>query len=252
MEAEVAAYRAAKAGDPYYSNDDLRRAIHDNLYKLYILLGCAVRLKTQPHDDVDLALGRFGFRLNHTMRAPDKGDLQLVGLTVVTLSITLLGLAAWELGQLALWRMSPMFPQKVFQPFIDTASTVIPSATAILLANLMRERLINNRSWFSVSGSRRHGNIANYIRVALASGVAGYVSLILWGLTQQVPTSDGFIIDAPFALVAMVTGGFYVYHVDNAELGCRPSRWWELASADCADRSLWDHRRLRDGGVHLW
>jgi hypothetical protein len=229
MEAEVAAYRAAKAGDPYYTNDDLHRAIRDNLYKLYILLGCAVRLKTQPHDDVDLALGQFGFKLNHTRRAPVTGDLQLVGLTVVTVSITLLGLAAWGLGQLALWKLSPMFPQKVFQPFIDTASTLIPSAMAILVANLIRERLINRGSWFRVSGSRRNGNIANYIRVALASGVAGYVSLILWGLTQQVPTSDGFTIDAPFALLAMVTGGFYVYHVDNAEIGCRPSRWWELS-----------------------
>jgi len=38
MEAEVAAYRAAKARDPFYTNDDLRRAIRDNLYKLYILL----------------------------------------------------------------------------------------------------------------------------------------------------------------------------------------------------------------------
>ena len=60
------------------------------------------------------------------MRAPNTRDLQLVGLTVVTVSITLLGLAAWGLGQLALWRMSPMFPQNVFQPFIDTASTLDP------------------------------------------------------------------------------------------------------------------------------
>ena len=48
MEAEVAAYRAAKARDPFYTNDDLLRAIRDNLYKLYILLGCAVRLRQQP------------------------------------------------------------------------------------------------------------------------------------------------------------------------------------------------------------
>src|SRR5439155_6278725 len=66
MEAEVAAYRAAKARDPFYTNDDLRRAIRDNLYKLYILLGCAVRLKLQSHEDVDLALGEFGFRINRT------------------------------------------------------------------------------------------------------------------------------------------------------------------------------------------
>ena len=70
----------------------------------------------------------------------------------------------------------------------------------------LRKRAINNGWWFSTSGMRRQNNIANYIRVALASGVAGYVGLILWGLAQQVPTSDGFMIDAPFALLAMVAG----------------------------------------------
>src|SRR5215471_16536374 len=42
MEAQVAAYRAARANDPYYANEGLRRGIADNLHKLYILLGCAV------------------------------------------------------------------------------------------------------------------------------------------------------------------------------------------------------------------
>jgi hypothetical protein len=233
MEAEVVAYRAAKARDQFYTNDDLRRAIRDNLYKLYILLGCAVRLKQQPYEDVDLALEQFGFRFGrtNTRREPDNtGDLQLVGLTTVAVSITLIGLAAWGLGQLGLWTASPMFPQKVFQPFVDTASALVPNAAAIILADVVRKRAINKGWWFSTSGARRRGNIANYIRVALASGVAGYLGLILWGLVQQVPTSDGFIIDAPFALLAMVTGGFYVYHLDNAEIGSRPSRSWELGS----------------------
>ena len=39
---------------------------------------------------------------------------------------------------------------------------------------------------------------------------------------------DGFKIEIPNALLAMVTGGFYVYHLDNAEIGQRPSRPWEL------------------------
>ena len=42
------------------------------------------------------------------------------------------------------------------------------------------------------------------------------------------PTADGFKIEIPNALLAMVTGGFYVYHLDNAEFGSRPSRSWEL------------------------
>jgi hypothetical protein len=230
MEAQVAAYRAARANDPFYTNDTLRRDIADNLYKLYILLGCAVRLKTQPHDDIDLALRPFGFKLNHATRAQDMGDLKLVGLAAVAVSITLLGLAAYGLGQLGLWTMSPVFPQKMYQPFVDAASTLVPHATAIMIADLMRRHAINGGSWFDSSGLARRANGANYVRVALVCGVAGYVGLILFGLTQVAPTLDGFEIDAPYALLAMVTGGFYVYHLDNAEIGRRPSRWWELGS----------------------
>ena len=71
MEAQVAAYRTARASDPFYTNDALRHDIADNLYKLYILLACAVRLKMQPHDDFELALRPFGFKLNHATRAQD-------------------------------------------------------------------------------------------------------------------------------------------------------------------------------------
>jgi hypothetical protein len=233
MEAEVAAYRAAKARDPFYTNDDLRRAIRDNLYKLYILLGCAVRLKRQPHEDVDLALAEFGFRFGRTntrRQADGTGDLQLVGLTVVAVSITVIGLAAWGLGQVGLWTMSPMFPQTVFQPFLDTASALVPNAAAIMLADILRKRAIDKGCWFSTSGTKARNNTANYIRVALAGGVAGYVGLILWGLTQQLPTAESLIMEAPFALLAMVASSFYVYHLDNAEICGRPSRSWELGS----------------------
>jgi hypothetical protein len=99
-----------------------------------------------------------------------------------------------------------------------------------MLADFVRRRAIKKGRWFSTSGPMKSNNIANYIRVALASGVAGYVGLILWGLGQQVPTSDGFMIEAPFALLAMVTGGFYVYHLDNAQVCTRPSRSWEVGS----------------------
>jgi len=230
MESEVAAYRKAKAKDPFYTNDDLRRAIRDNLYKLYILLGCAVRLKMQPHEDADLALGRLGFKLNHARRMPRTGDLQLIGLTMGAATITLVGLVAWALGRFDLWTMSPVFPQKVYQPFLDTVSTLLPHATAIIVADLVRQRAVYKHRWFADTDLRRRPNLANHIRVALACGIAGYASLILWGLTQQEPTANGLLIDAPYALLAMVTGGFYVYHLDNAELGQRPSRGWELGS----------------------
>jgi len=230
MEAQVATYRAARAGDPYYTNETLRGDIVANLYKLYILLGCAVRLKTQPNDDIDLALRPLGFKLNHATRPPGTGDLKLVSLTAVAAGTTLLGLAAMGLGQLGLWEMSPVYPQTMLQPFLDAAATLVPHATAIMVADLMRRHAVNKGSWFAASGPRQRANMANYIRVALVCGVAGYLGLILYGLTQGPPTQASFTIEVPNALLAMVTGGFYVYHLDNAETGLRPSRAWELGS----------------------
>jgi hypothetical protein len=167
-----------------------------------------------------------------------------ISLTAIAVSTTLLGLAAAGLGQLGLWAMSPVYPQTVLQPFLDAASTLVPHATAIMIADLLRRRAVNKGSWFAASGRRQRANGANYIRVAVVCGVAGYLGLILWGLTQGPPTLDSFKIEIPNALLAMVTGGFYVYHLDNAEVGQRPSRAWELGSESvltglCAACATW-------------
>jgi len=230
MEAQVAAYRKMRARDPSYSNETLRRDIADKLYKLYILLGCAVRLKAQPREDIDRALRPLGFKLAHAARREDTRDLKLMGLAAVAASALLLDLAGAGLGQLGLWQMSPVFPQTVFQPFVDTASTLVPYATAITIADLMRRHLVNMGSWFAAHPAHRRTNSANYVRVAAVCGVAGYVGLILWGLALAPPTQDSFKIEVPYALLAMVTGGFYVYHLDNAEMRRWPSRRWVLGA----------------------
>ena len=230
MEAQVATYRKMRARDPSYSNETLRRDIADKLYKLYILLGCAVRLKAQPREDIDRALRPLGFKLAHAARREDTRDLKLMGLAAVAASAGLLDLAGAGLGQLGLWQMSPVFPQTVFQPFVDTASTLVPYATAITIADLMRRHLVNKGSWFAAHRAHPRANSANYVRVAAVCGVAGYLGLILWGLALAPPTQDSFKIEVPYALLAMVTGGFYVYHLDNAQMGRWPSRPWVLGA----------------------
>jgi hypothetical protein len=128
------------------------------------------------------------------------------------------------------WQLSVVFPATVFQPFIDTVSTLIPHLTAIIVADMMRRHAIDTGTWFKAYGARQRANSANYIRVALVCGVAGYVALISWGLTQASPSLDGFKIEVSNALLAIATGWFYVYHLDNVELDQRPSRVWELGS----------------------
>src|SRR5258708_11136517 len=94
FETQVADYRVARQSDPYYTDEGLRVRIVENLHKLYILLGCAVRLKTEPNDDIDSALRPFGFKLNRAKRPQCTGDLKLVSLTAIAVSTTLLGLAS--------------------------------------------------------------------------------------------------------------------------------------------------------------
>jgi hypothetical protein len=228
MQAEIARYRTEKMATPTYANDALRLTIRSNLYKLYILLGCAVRLKKQPHDDINLALRQFGFKLNQMTPRIDNRDLKLVGMTVMSASVLLIGYAAVVLARLDLWAVSTYFPRTWYQPFYDTASAAVLYGTAMMVADSIRAYHVKKGAWFGTAGVRRQPISANYVRVAIACGLAGYVSLILWGLAFQGVTLDALKTAAPFVLLPAATGGFYVYHLDNAEFRRRPSRLHEV------------------------
>ena len=228
MEPDVALYREKRRNDKFYTDDALRRAIRDNLYKLYILLGCAVRLNQQPHSDIERELNQFGFRVDRVTPPLGKGngDLNLVGLSIAAVSVLMLGFAGTELGLLGLWTPTFAFPKEHYQPFVDLVSTLIPHVLAIMMADLVRRRAIRKGRWF-----QRGTHAANYVRVAFVCGLAGYIGLVLWGFAQvEKITAVGLRIDAPYALLAMATGGFYAYHLDNVEKNWRPSRLWEVGS----------------------
>ena len=224
----MALYREKRRNDKFYTDDALRRAIRDNLYKLYILLGCAVRLNQQPHSDIERELNQFGFRVDRVTPPLGKGngDLNLVGLSIAAVSVLMLGFAGTELGLLGLWTPTFAFPKEHYQPFVDLVSTLIPHVLAIMMADLVRRRAIRKGRWF-----QRGTHAANYVRVAFVCGLAGYIGLVLWGFAQvEKVTAVGLRIDAPYALLAMATGGFYAYHLDNVEKDRRPSRLWEVGS----------------------
>jgi uncharacterized protein (DUF2384 family) len=228
MEPDVALYREKRRNDKFYTDDALRRAIRDNLYKLYILLGCAVRLNQQPHSDIERELNQFGFRVDRVTPPLGKGngDLNLVGLSIAAVSVLMLGFAGTELGLLGLWTPTFAFPKEHYQPFVDLVSTLIPHVLAIMMADLVRRRAIRKGRWF-----QRGTHAANYVRVAFVCGLAGYIGLVLWGFAQvEKVTAVGLRIDAPYALLAMATGGFYAYHLDNVEKNRRPSPLWEVGS----------------------
>lgn len=230
MEAEVAAYRAEKLKNPNYANEALNRAIRNNLYKLYILLGCAVRIKKQPHNDVNLPLQQLGFQLGKSEAERNNNDIILVGITACA-AVVLVGYSiAVAVGDFNWWNTSPVFPSSYYTMFTEGPWVLIPYGAAILVGDLMRKRAIRNGWWFAGSGQNKRRNPANYIRIAVVCGIVGYVGLLFWDLLFLAPTIQGLKLEVPYALLAIATGAFHVWHLDNVELNARPSMRWEFGT----------------------
>jgi hypothetical protein len=234
LEADVTQYRKEKADNPFYVNDRLHNSIKTARRQLYVLLGCAVRLRLSGNADINAAFRPFGFVLGPSAPTPGNQDLIIVGLTVMTGSLLMLVFAALAVGSLSemvgLWQPSAYFPNDVFQPFLWSLSAALAHGVAILTADWMRARFLCKGRWFAVVGRERRPITANYIRVGLGCAITGYIAMFLWGLTLQTPTFAFVMGTLPYALLPAATGGFYGYHLDNVELGQRPSRLWEIGS----------------------
>jgi hypothetical protein len=197
------------------------------LWQVYILIGCAVRVRAgaASHE----TWRKFGFVLRPVVTPPENRDIMLVGLAVMTTAVFATVYAAFGLAQLGLWSPSGLFPARAYEPFIWAISAGMVHGAAIFTANHIRGYLNGKDRWFSVAGGMRVANYANYLRVAAASAVIGYVVLFMWALVFQDPTwgmAKGIL---PFALLPAVTGAFYACHLDNVELGRRPQRFREVA-----------------------
>jgi hypothetical protein len=131
-------------------------------------------------------------------------------------------------AHLHLWAVTHFFPRTWYQPFIDAAWPVILFGTAIVAADLVRRHYIKTGSWFGSAATRLQAIRANHVRVGIACAIAGYVSLLLWGLVYQGITLNWLVSAVPLVLVSAATGGFYVYHLDNVHFDRRPSRLYEV------------------------
>jgi hypothetical protein len=234
LEADVAQYRQEKARNPFYDNKELGNAITIALRRLYVLLGCAVRLKASPSADINTTFRSFGFILGPSAPPPGNQDMIIVGLTFMSVALLILVFAAVFGGAIGLWQPSQNFPRKAFEPFMWALSALVVQGVAILTADWMRTHLLRKEQWFAVLGRERQSITANYIRVGLCCAITGYVALYLWGLIFQPPTIGLAVGTAPYALLPAMTGAFYGYHLDNVELGQRPLRIWEICSQTLA------------------
>jgi hypothetical protein len=230
LEADVAQYRQEKARNPFYDNNELRIAIISELRKLYILLGCAVRLKAAPTTDINAVFRSFGFALGPSTPPSGNQDLMIVGLAVMTGSLLMLTFVAVAVGDIGLWQRSGNFPNDMVQPFMWSLSALLVHGVAIWTADWRRTSLLRKGRWFRVVGQERRPIAANYIRAALFCALTGYIALYLWSLIFQPATIGLAKGTAPFVLLPAATGWFYGYHLDNVELGQRPSRPWEIGS----------------------
>jgi hypothetical protein len=161
--------RAEKAAKPGYVNHALWSSINKNLHKLYILIGCTVRLKLQPYQDIDLPLRQFGFQLSPVSR-PKYNDLMLVCIAVIAITVLAIDFGAVVIGEFGMWKLSVAFPQKYYQAFVDTGDLLVLFGAAIIVADLMRKRAVKDGRWLAVPRDTRMPINSSYLRVAFVCG----------------------------------------------------------------------------------
>jgi len=230
---EMANYRQQKLQHPYHSDDELRASIRKTLRKTYLLLGCAVRLKIGTAGETNPALRPFGFILDGGAIRSEHKDLMIVGLGVMGAAVFALVYSASSVGGLAArvvgWSLSEQFPSQG-EAFAWLISALLTHGTAILVAERMRSRRLAANRWFMNTGAVRRGTPANYILVALACAVISFVPLFLFSLVFVDASWELAKQLVPFSLLPASTGTFFVWHLDNADLGRRPGRLREIAA----------------------
>ena len=124
---DIAQYGQEKSHNKFYDSTQLGRDITDALRQLYILLGCAARLKAGRTLDVNATFRSFGFVLEALASPPENQDLILVGLAVMGGSLFALVSAAFVAGSLldGIWETSPHFPKDAVKPFIWALSSLV-------------------------------------------------------------------------------------------------------------------------------
>ena len=223
LEDDVTFYRAEKAKNQYYSNDGLQRQIRAMLRRLYLLMGCAVRLQLSSD-----FIGEFGFVLKPDDRMTTSNrNVMTVGLAVMTgcVFVTIyaaIGIA-WFASASGLWVPSGSFPQTAWSPFPWALSALLVHGAAIVVADWLRRRIRSG------TGVNWQLNIAHYIYGALFSAVAGFIVNFVWSLIFIGPSLRVATFVLPTMLVPAVSGGFYIFHLDNVELGKRPRPFFEVA-----------------------
>ena len=231
MEDDIAEYRRQKTADVYFDDDELHRSIRKSLRQLYVLLACAVRLQLGDDTDTNSGLRPFGFVLHSAKIGEGNRNVMIVGLAVMasTIFIAVYGIIGVEHLLARIWQPSDDFPKALSEPFIWAISSLLGHGTAIFVADKIRSRRLAKQKWFIKAGPNLKRNPANYVLVAIFSGIAGFCMFYLWTvLLFGAPSAKLAILIAPYSLLPAVTGGFYVFHLDSVDLDSRPSRMWEM------------------------
>jgi hypothetical protein len=230
LEDDVEAFRRQKAANPYVVDEMLLKKIRQTLYRLYVLLGCAVRLKFSSSADWAPALQPFGFLLTPDSISVKNSNIMIVGLTVMTVSVFVIVYLATVAAAFhpVSWHPSQYFPQEAFSSVVLAISALAAQGAAIYVSDWSRRRRVRKNRQFQIIGDVRRRVIANYIRAAILCAVVGFIIFFVWGILFEAPSVSLARKTLPFALLPAVTGAFYALHLDNVELKRRPSRFIEI------------------------
>jgi hypothetical protein len=196
-------------------NDELDAELGAFLRRLYVFIGCAVRLSHQTPQEIDGALNRLGFKLRHSDEIRIDWNIFIVGLPMMALFVFVATLFAPDLFE--------GYPQVKYLPatshdaFKCASSALLFHSAAAITAIRLRSRWLQDNRWISVWNGAPDGArpLDRYILVALAAATSGYFALVCYQLLIYPPSWQILVSALWWSPLAGLTGFFIAYYFDN-------------------------------------
>jgi hypothetical protein len=219
VEEEVAEYRIIKGSDNFRGADELEDQIVVSLRKVYVLIGCAARLRSLQADDFTQTLEKFGFRFNDFDTIPSGGKaVVLTGAGIAALTAFFVSLL-WD-GWRSILQDSfgALLGMPIDAPIRLLISAFMAHGAAMLVVDRVRRRYIKRGKWYRGANGRRTRIGYNYIVAALYAWGTSAVILLAWSLLLTGPAWLLVENAARYALLPTVSGVFLAYQLDRVQL----------------------------------
>lgn len=196
--------------------DELDAELTTFLRRLYVFIGCGVRLSHQTRREIDEALKKLGFRLKNSDGHQPDWNAVIVGLFMMTLFVFIATLFSPMLfnGSSKLTYLPATYKDAVMW----ACGTLCFHSAAAVTAIRLRSQLLRDNRWFPLPRNdvpNEERPIDRYIYVAVAAAFSGFISLVCYQLVIYSPSKQIFVSSLWWSPLAGLTGFFIAYYFDT-------------------------------------